>query len=238
MRFCLWRCFSSIGDLVPWFVCLTKLPIRVFTTLQSDPRDLWPLRHLIRVMRRRDLTQKDLPTYIPTHLPTYLPTYLITHWATFDFLATGSRIFSCYRCGNVRSQLGHKTILQTSDIWDTDYNSDNWEPEFMTIFVTWQLIVTLDSIRNSCDVLCYRCPLMTNIDKQHEYKTNKYAHFLTDITGYKSTVNCFEVSSTGFISKRNKSTLTSLHKLMKQDIKKSTFLSNLNSLAWYGSYNI
>ena len=48
------------------------LTIRVFTTLQSDPRDLWPLRHLIRGI--------------------------------------------------------------------------------MTIFVTWQLIVTLDSIRNSCDV--------------------------------------------------------------------------------------
>ena len=45
-----------------------------------------------------------------------------------------------------------KTILETCDIWDTNYNSDNWEPEFMTIFVTWQLIVTLDSIRNSCDV--------------------------------------------------------------------------------------
>ena len=27
-----------------------------------------------------------------------------------------------------------KTILETCDIWDTDYNSDNWEPEFMTIF--------------------------------------------------------------------------------------------------------
>ena len=24
--------------------------------------------------------------------------------------------------------------LVTCDIWDTDYNSDNWEPEFMTIF--------------------------------------------------------------------------------------------------------
>ena len=50
-----------------------------------------------------------------------------------------------------------KTIWQLPiciyTIWDTDYNSDNWEPEFMTIFVTWQLIVTLDSIRNSCDVL-------------------------------------------------------------------------------------
>ena len=45
------------------------------------------------------------------------------------------------------------TILETCDIWDTDYNSDNSEPEFMTFFVTWQLRVTLDSICNSCDVL-------------------------------------------------------------------------------------
>ena len=40
-------------------------------------------------------------------------------------------------------------IIGTCDIWDTDYNTDNWEPGFMTIFVTWQVIVTLDSIRNS-----------------------------------------------------------------------------------------
>ena len=46
------------------------------------------------------------------------------------------------------------TIPETCNIWDTNYNSDNWEPEFMTIFVVWQLRVTLDSIRNSCDV-CY-----------------------------------------------------------------------------------
>ena len=39
------------------------------------------------------------------------------------------------------------------DIWDTDYIPNNWEPEFMTIFVTLQLRVTLDSIRNSCEVL-------------------------------------------------------------------------------------
>ena len=44
-------------------------------------------------------------------------------------------------------------IIGTCDIWDTDHNTDNWEPGFMTIFVTWQSIVTLDSIRNSCDVL-------------------------------------------------------------------------------------
>ena len=56
-------------------------------------------------------------------------------------------------CGNVRSQLRHKTILQTCDNWDTDYKFYNWEPEFMTIFVTWQSTVTVDSTRNSCDVL-------------------------------------------------------------------------------------
>ena len=42
-------------------------------------------------------------------------------------------------------------IIGICDIWDTYYNIDNWEPGFMTIIVTWQLIVTLDSIRNSCD---------------------------------------------------------------------------------------
>ena len=47
----------------------------------------------------------------------------------------------------------NKDNPETCDILDTDNNSDNWEPETMTIFVIWQLIVTLDSIRNSCDVL-------------------------------------------------------------------------------------
>ena len=43
-----------------------------------------------------------------------------------------------------------KIIQETCFLWDIDYNSDNWEPEFMTI--TLQLRVTLDSIHNSCDV--------------------------------------------------------------------------------------
>ena len=45
-----------------------------------------------------------------------------------------------------------KKSQETCEIWGTDYNFDNWEPDFMTILVTWQLRVTLDSIRNSCDV--------------------------------------------------------------------------------------
>ena len=113
---------SSIGDLVPWSVCLTPLTIRVFTTLQSEPRDLSPWDILIRVMRRHDLTK----IYLPTCLPTYL-------------------------CTSIREH--PKGAIGICDIWDTDYNADNWEPRLTTIFVIWQLFVTLDSIRNSCDVL-------------------------------------------------------------------------------------
>ena len=45
--------YSSIGDLVTdW---LTDWDTFWFWHTKSDPRDLWPLRHLIRVMRRHDL---------------------------------------------------------------------------------------------------------------------------------------------------------------------------------------
>ena len=75
--------------------------------------------------------------------------------------------------------------------------------------------------------------MMTNIDTRHNEKTNKYSHFLTDIT-----LNCFEVTSTGFVNTRNQKTLHNLHSFMRKDLKKSVFMSNLNSLAWYGSFQI
>ena len=58
------------------------------------------------------------------------------------------------------------------------------------------------------------------------------------MTGYDCSVNCFKVSFTGFISKRNKSTLNTLHSFIKPTIKKSAFLKNLHSLACYGSYKL
>ena len=58
-----------------------------------------------------------------------------------------------------------RAILENCEIWDTDYNFGIWEPEFMTICVTWQLRVTLDSIRNSCDV-CF----MTSCSKVNIFR--------------------------------------------------------------------
>ena len=99
-------------------------------------------------------------------------------------------------------------------------------------------IVIIDNEKKILHIYELTVPLTMNIEQRNAEKTQKYSHFTTDITGHNCTVNAFEVSSTGFINKRNKSTLITLHKFLKQDIKKSTFLSNLNSLAWYGSYKI
>ena len=43
----------------------------------SDFRDLRLFRHLIRVMKRHDLTKK-IPAYLHTYPPTYLPAHLPT----------------------------------------------------------------------------------------------------------------------------------------------------------------
>ena len=62
----------------------------------------------------------------------------------------------CRSLGPLRDFFGTLPTLptiETFDSWGTDYYSDNWEHKFMTFFVSWQLRATLDSIRNSCDVL-------------------------------------------------------------------------------------
>ena len=84
-----------------------------------------------------------------TYPPTYLSTYLRAH--PQDAILETCDLYDI--CSEWWGDLTWpKKPLRCCDIWDTNYNTDNWEPEFMTIFVTWQLIVTLDSIRNSCDV--------------------------------------------------------------------------------------
>ena len=52
-----WPCHSLTHS-------LTQSQYFYFWHTKNDPRDLWPLRHLIRVMRGHELTEKDLPTYL------------------------------------------------------------------------------------------------------------------------------------------------------------------------------
>ena len=76
-----------------------------------------------------------------------IPSHPIWHLAMFTFWLIG---FTSFRPFSVENMAGLSCVAK--DNWDTDYNSYNWEPEFMTIFVTWQSRETVDSIRNSCNV--------------------------------------------------------------------------------------
>ena len=119
----------------------------------SNLRDLWHLRHWLQFWQLRNWIHDNL----------WDLTINCDTGQHLQFLQCFKNIVSNYRAKTkTKTMTKTKTktfwehflraILDICDIWDTDYNSDNWEPEFMTNFVIWQLIVTLDSIRNSCDV--------------------------------------------------------------------------------------
>ena len=147
---------------------------------KSNPRDLCPLRDLIRVTRRHDMTKKRTMTKTITKTDTKTDTKTMTNtfreqlqraipetcdlcniWSEWwgdmtrpkreTITMTNTETKTMTKTNTFREHL-QRAILETCEIWDNDYNFDNWEPEFMTICVTWQLRVTLDSIRNSCDV--------------------------------------------------------------------------------------
>ena len=97
-------------------------------------------------------------------------------------------------------------------------------------------IVIVDNNNKTIQLFELTCPSEENIDTRHLEKSNKYHHFSTDITELKCKVHCFEVSTKGFISKRNHTTLKALHSFMRREIKLSTFKSNILALSLMASH--
>ena len=99
-------------------------------------------------------------------------------------------------------------------------------------------IVILNKHNKTIHLFELTCPLEKHIDTRHLEKSNKYSHFTTDITEYKCIVNCFEVSSRGFLSSRNHTTLSTLHKFIKPNIKSSQFKKNISALSLTASHQL
>ena len=142
---------SSIGYLVT-HDSLTQ----DFTTwhTNSDPRDLWPLRQLVRVMGKNGLTNiltmltnfdfflQILQFFTMLTILTKLRNFenfvffLILRIFEFfssqfwDFLTIDTTCIIVYNFHNNLFLPIAKTILETCNIWDTGYNSVNWEREF------------------------------------------------------------------------------------------------------------
>ena len=99
-------------------------------------------------------------------------------------------------------------------------------------------IVILNDQAKSIHLFELTCPSEKNIEERHTEKSNKYAHFTTDITDYKCKVEAFEVSSKGFLTSRNHTTLATLHKFINPSIKLSLFKKNISALSLTASYHI
>ncbi len=81
-------------------------------------------------------------------------------------------------------------------------------------------------------------PFETNITKRHTDKTNKYAHFLTDITALTPKLEAFEVGSRGILTHDNKARLKKIHHFINKDISFKTFTQKISELAITSSYYI
>ena len=99
-------------------------------------------------------------------------------------------------------------------------------------------IIIIDSETKIIHVFELTVPDIRNIDIRHQEKMNKYAHFLTDMTGYTCSVTCFEISTLGFISKQNHTFLHSIHRFIKPGIKLQKFKENISALSVYSSFHI
>ena len=142
----------------------------------SNPRDLWPLRHLIRVMRRHDLTKKDLPTYLPTSLHPYIREHLSRAYLsmTLSFLMYMGNSASIHDLNFWSPIFDDNFFITTLDakfwwqfwqfvwnfftiskiltVWNVFDNSwQFWQfwmfSEFLKIFVTWSM--TLKTLSNT-----------------------------------------------------------------------------------------
>ena len=112
-------------------------------------------------------------------------------------------------------------------------------PPSMTVTTLKPDIVIVDEHNKKAVIYELTVPFEKNIDKQHTYKSDKYAHFETDIKQYNTKVIAFKIGSRGGLSSENSTRLGDMHKhFINNHIKKKHFVNNVKSLAIMSSYYI
>ena len=72
-----------------------------------------------------------------------------------------------------------------------------------------------------------------NINRQRKYKSDKDAHFETDIKSHTASTCAFEVSSRGTLTNENIARLSLIHKYLKKHIKKAHSSKTLNHFPYH-----
>ena len=81
-------------------------------------------------------------------------------------------------------------------------------------------------------------PQISNIEKRHESKTNKYQYLEGESNDYSITTKAFEVEIRGYISKENKKIIKDIYKLCSTKDTHKEFQQKISKLAINGSYYI
>ena len=84
-------------------------------------------------------------------------------------------------------------------------------------------VVIIDRKSKKVDIFEKTVPGEHRIESSHNLKTEKYSHFLSDITRYQPSLTAFEVGAqTGYLTKENKKAIGTLHKYCQKNIKLKT----------------
>ena len=136
----------------------------------------------------------------------------------------------------IKSKITNKKYTVYSDIKGAETVNGGTIPPNLTVTNLRPDIVIIDN--NTVNLFELTVPFETNINKRHTEKTNKYAHFLTDITILTPSLEAFEIGSRGIITKDNRERLKKLHKFVDKDISFKTFTHKISEISIVSSYYI
>ena len=112
-------------------------------TYDKHPRDLWQYRYLTIVDNFWQFLQ-----FLTNFENDIIFCQFLQFWRILTILMI---FYICWKILTILDNFNNNNDKDRRPLWPLRHwlQSDNWEPEFMSIFVTWQLRVTLDSICNS-----------------------------------------------------------------------------------------
>ena len=99
-------------------------------------------------------------------------------------------------------------------------------------------LVIIDEETKSIHIFELTVPHISNIQKRHEEKTNKYKYLESECEDYKIKTEAFEVEIRGHITKENKKSLKQLFSFCSKNISIKLFYENIAKMAINGSYYI
>ena len=99
-------------------------------------------------------------------------------------------------------------------------------------------IVIVDERKKTVDIFELTVPFEGNIKARNMMKSNKYAHFATDITTHKAKITAFEVGSRGYLTSENEQRLKQICSFCEKGTSSKDFLENISKLAITSSYLI